>query len=245
MGLSTISQGRFITIAPDLWIATQPLKFLGIEVGSRMTVVRLTSGELVLISPIELTESDRHHLDQLGTVAHIIAPNRFHYLSLQSTQASYPNATTWGVSGLSPKCPNVRIDQQLDSPGTIEAGLAYQPFRGVCSIMTSGIQLLQETVFFHRPSHTLIVTDSAFNFDSSNSLGTRFAAQILGSYNTLKPSRLEKWGSRDKIIIERDIRQILMWDFDRVIPGHGSVVETGGKEQFQAGYEWFLERSLN
>ena len=32
-----------IEIAPDLWTATQPLRFLGLEVGSRMTVVRLPS----------------------------------------------------------------------------------------------------------------------------------------------------------------------------------------------------------
>ena len=246
-------------IAPDLWTATQPLRFQGLEVGSRMTVVRLpqsgqvqdelaqgelAQGELVLISPIELTESDRHHLDQLGTVAHIIAPNRFHYLSLQSTQTHYPHAQVWGVEGLSQKCPEVNIDAWLDQPGTLANVLDYYPLRGVCSIMTSGIQPLQETVFLHRPSRTLIITDIAFNFDQSNGLVTRLAAQVLGSYNTLKPSRLEKWGSRDKAVVESCVRQILAWDFDRVIPGHGTVVESGGKEQFRAGYEWFLGRSL-
>ena len=232
-------------IAPNLWTATQPLKFLGLEVGSRMTVVRLPKDELAIISPIELTEGDRHHIEQLGTVAHIIAPNRFHYLSLRSTQSHYPQAQTWGVSGLSQKCPEVRIDHWLDQSSSLEEVLDYQPVHGVCSIMTSGVQPLQETVFLHRPSHTLILTDIAFNFDQFNSLGTRLAAQILGSYNRLKPSRLEKWGSRDKTTIEACIRQILAWDFDRVIPGHGSIVETGGKQQFKTGYEWFLGRSLS
>ncbi|MEM9215312.1 MAG: DUF4336 domain-containing protein [Cyanobacteria bacterium P01_F01_bin.150] len=229
-----------IAIDSDLWTATQPLKFMGLEVGSRMTVVRLSCGELVLISPIELSKSDRAQLNPLGPVAHIIAPNRFHYLSLHSIQQHYPEAKIWGVKGLAEKCPNVRIEQWLDNPGVIGDVLEYQPFQGVCSIMMSGIQDLEETVFFHRPSRTLIVTDIAFNFDASNSLGTRFAAQILGSYNALRPSRLEKWGSRNKALVKPCVHQVLAWDFDRVIPGHGSIVETGGKEQFQTGYEWFL-----
>lgn len=48
-----------VELAPDLWVATQPLRFLGLEVGSRMTVVRLPSQKLVLISPIELGLGDR------------------------------------------------------------------------------------------------------------------------------------------------------------------------------------------
>ncbi|MEO1127111.1 MAG: hypothetical protein AAFW84_12935 [Cyanobacteria bacterium J06635_15] len=100
------------------------------------------------------------------------------------------------------------------------------------------------TVFCHRPSRTLILTDTAFNFDQNNRLTMRLAAQVLGSYKTLRPSQLEKWGSRDKAAVEASVRQVLAWDFDRVIPGHGSIVETGGKEAFKTGYEWFLDKAL-
>ncbi len=36
----------------DLWVAEAPLRFLGLEVGARMTVVRLPDGRLLLHSPI-------------------------------------------------------------------------------------------------------------------------------------------------------------------------------------------------
>ena len=81
---------HLIEIATDLWVATQPLRFIGLEIGSRMTVVRLPSQELVLISPIELDESGYQQLDQLGPVRHIIAPNLFHHLSVGSVQSSLP-----------------------------------------------------------------------------------------------------------------------------------------------------------
>lgn len=231
-------------IAPNLWTATQPLRFLGLEVGSRMTIVRLPSHDLVLISPIELNDDVRPALDQIGSVRHIIAPNLFHHLFIGSAKARYPDATVWGVPGLPEKRPDLNFDQLLEASDSFEHTLDYCSFKGFESILPRGIKPVHETVFCHRPSRTLILTDIAFNFDQTSSLGTRLAARVLGTYNTLKPSRLEKWGSRDKTTVANSVQQVLSWDFDRVIPGHGSIVETDGKDKFKRGYEWFLGRSL-
>ena len=231
-------------VAPDLWTASQSLRFGGIEIGCRMTVVRLPGQDLVLISPIPLKNGDRKTLDSLGTVKHLIALNLFHHLYFDAVQAVYPQAKAWGVSRLSQKRPDLQFDALLDHPGNFEDTLAYLPFEGFGSILPSGIKPAHETVFWHQPSKTLILTDIAFNFDETFPFTTRLAAQILGTYNTLRPSRLEKWGTFDKTAVEASIRQVLTWDFDRVIPGHGSIVATDGKAQLKAGYEWFLGRSL-
>lgn len=103
---------------------------------------------------------------------------------------------------------------------------------------------MNEVVFWHRPSRTLILTDTSFHFDESFPFVTRFAAQILGSYQKLQPSVLEKWGTQDKAAVQQSIRQVLAWDFDRVIMAHGSIIETDGKAQLRQGYEWFLETTL-
>jgi hypothetical protein len=228
--------------ALNLWTATQPLRFLGLDIGSRMSVVRLPSGALVLISPIELKAQDCQSLNLLGSVGHIIAPNLFHHFSIGSTQKLYPNAQTWGVAGLTEKCPDLRVDQHLPSSGSFEKTLEYFSFKGFKALMPNGVKPANETVFYHRPTRTLILTDIAYNFDKNNTLGTRFAAKVLlGSYETLMPSRFEKLATRDKTQVKHSVEQVLNWDFDRVIPGHGSVVETGGKAQFEAGYRWFLK----
>jgi hypothetical protein len=227
--------------ACNLWTATQPLRFLGIDIGSRMSVVRLPSGALVIISPIELTEHDCQMLNSLGTVEQIIAPNLFHHFSIGSAQALYPHAQTWGVAGLQEKRPDVTFTHQFSSAGSFENTLDYLPFNGFKTIMPNGIKPANETVFYHRLTRTLIITDIAYNFDRNNTLGTRFAAKVLlGSYETLMPSRFEKLATRHKSQVADSVKQVLNWDFDRVIPGHGSIVETGGKEQFEAGYQWFL-----
>ena len=232
-------------IAPDLWTATQPLSFLGLEVGCRMTIVRLPSHDLVVISPIELRAGDLHAIDSLGTVRYLVAPNLFHHLFLDRAQRFYPTAKTLGPADLAKKRPDLKIDAALDQPGSFESVLDYLPFKGFAAILPTGIQSAQETVFYHRPSKTLILTDTAFNFDESFPFTTRLAAQVLGSYQSLRPTRMEKWGTRDKQAVEASVRKVLNWDFDRVIPGHGTIIETAGKLAFTQGYEWFLERSLN
>lgn len=236
---------KLVHVAPDLWVATQPLRFLTLEVGSRMTVVRLPNGDLVLISPIAMDESDRAAVDALGTVRHIIAPNLFHHLFAGNAQSLWPDAELWGAPGLPEKRSDLTFNRQLGDAGQFGDVLDYLPFEGISVLFPNGSQNLNETVFCHRPSRTLIVTDTAFNIDRNNTWRTRWAMKLLGSYGTLKPSLLEKWGTRNKALAERSVRQILDWDFDRAIPGHGSVVETGAKKQFQAGYEWLLGRSLS
>lgn len=67
-------------IDKNLWVAEQPLKYFGLSVGTRMTVIRLANGELVVISPIQIDEATIQQLNQIGDVAHIIAPNLYHYL---------------------------------------------------------------------------------------------------------------------------------------------------------------------
>ncbi len=39
--------------------------------------------------------------------------------------------------------------------------------------------------------------------------------------------RVEKLGVKDKAAFERSLEAMLQWDFERVIVGHGDVVETG------------------
>lgn len=97
---------------------------------------------------------------------------------------------------------------------------------------------------FHVKSRTLIVTDTVFHFDAQCSPSTRLIAKLIGGYNQLRPSLLEKFATQDKVKVKSSIKQLLTWDFERVIMAHGSIIEQDGKSQLKAGYEWFLEISL-
>ena len=60
-----------------------------IELGARMTAIRMADGSVAVYSPITLTEALRHELDEIGPVRTVIAPNKFHHLFV----ADYLDAT--------------------------------------------------------------------------------------------------------------------------------------------------------
>ena len=225
-----------------LWVAEQPFKFLGIEVGTRMTVIKLSNGSLVVVSPIEINLNIREQLNNIGTVGYIIAPNLFHYLYLTQAQQIYPQAQTIAPPGLAAKKPDLRIDRVFtQDPIEFDSELEYVRFEGFRVFMPPTVKMIDEIVFYHPASKTLIITDSAFNFDRSFPFVTQLAAKILGSYQELKPYLLDKIASQDKQKLKQSIDKILAWDFQRVIMAHGTIVEHEAKEQLSAGYHWLLE----
>jgi Domain of unknown function (DUF4336) len=238
-------------LAPDLWIANQPLRFMGLSVGTRMTVIRLADGRLVVISPIVLTSELTTQLNRLGSVAYQIAPNRYHHLFAEAFQQQYPQAEFWGAIGLQEKRPDLKIERVITAEaGDIGADLLYRQFPGINipGSTFSGLgkpDPLNEVVFCHKPSRTLVITDIAFHFDKTNAWETRLVGKLIGGYKALQPTLLEKWSLTNRDLVERSIRAVLAWDFDRVIMAHGSIIETNGKAMLKAGYEWLLDRQLD
>jgi hypothetical protein len=234
------------SIGTNLWIAEQPLRFMGLSVGTRMSVIRLADDRLVIVSPIAPTAELIQQIDALGAVAYIIAPNRYHHLFAAAFKQQYPQAEFLAAMGLAEKCPQLKIDRVLtETAGNLGADFHYQQFPGIYVPSIKGADPLNEIVFYHRPSRTLIITDIAFNFDRSFDWVTQTVAKLIRSYNQLRPSILEQWMIQDRDVIEQSVRRVLEWDFEPVIMAHGRVVHRDGKAQFKAGYEWFLDRTIN
>jgi hypothetical protein len=47
-----------------------------------------------------------------------------------------------------------------------------------------------------------------------------------------------RFGLSNKRAARRALDEILAWNFDRIIVGHGKIVETGGREALAQGYVW-------
>lgn len=232
-------------IDADIWVAEQPLQYFGLSVGTRMTAIRLANRDLAIISPIELDDATSTELDRLGIVRHIIAPNLYHYLFADNFKKHYPNATFWAAPGLDIKKPDLAIDRiiQGDASSLLDE-LEYVLFAGFRTLGLSGYDSVNECVFFHRASRTLILTDTAFHFDESYPAIVQLATKLLGGYKNLSPSLLERIATTDKQQVEKSVKKVLAWDFERVIMAHGSIIEHNGKQQFKQGYERFLGCAL-
>jgi hypothetical protein len=111
----------------------------------------------------------------------------------------------------------------------------YKPFR--------------EVLLLHRPSKTLIVADLAFNvgdreYARFSSSMFRLYCWLAGANKCLSLSKTLRFllAKPDMLKFVPELESTLQsWDFDRVVPCHGGVVETGGKESLTAGTLQFVK----
>jgi len=229
-------------ITPSIWTAQQPIRYMGLSITTRMTLVRLSDRTLILISPITIDNELKQHIDSLGSVEHIVAPNLYHSIYAGAAKAQYPTATLWAAPGLKEKKPDLSIDSVLElDDSSLWRELDGIFFDGLSTLGVNGFEAFNEWVFLHPASRTLILTDAAFHYDNSFPFVKRLVAIALGSYETLSPSILERVATKDKARVRASVEKVLSWDFDRVIMAHGVIIERGGKEAFKKGYERFLK----
>lgn len=218
----------------DLWVSDSSLRFVGVDIGARMTVVRLSDSKLLLHSPIAATEELVSEVKALGDVAYLVAPNLLHHLFLADWQEAFPNASLYGPPGLIKKRTDLSFTGVLgDQPEAAWADTLDQVF-------VEGFKFANEVDFFHKPSKTLILTDLAFNVGPHSPWLTRFGFRLLRAYGRLTPTILEKLLVRDRPAFRKSLERILEWPFERVVVAHGAVKETGGREELEQGYSWVL-----
>jgi uncharacterized protein DUF4336 len=221
-------------LAADIWVADRPQTFYGLPVGTRMTVIRLPGGRLLLHSPVVLDDHLRNELDALGRVLYAVAPNRVHHLYAGDVAKVYPKARLWVGPGLERKRPDLSFVAVLgDDPPEEWRDDVWQTF-------FRGRPYENEVVFLHRPSRTLILCDLAFNIGPRTATVTRLLMKLIRSYGRFGPSKLDPWLIKDRVAARQSLERILAWDFDRVVVAHGEILESGGREALREGYRWLL-----
>lgn len=219
------------SLHPDsLWVAALPFRFKGIDMGARMTIVRLSDGSLLVISPLDLSPQMRAEIEALGEVRVILAPNRFHYLCLHEYSEAFPDAQVFVAPGV--KADDVRVSGTLGD----QADLLWSDV--LDQMIFRGNNLEQEVVFFHCDSRTLIMTDLCFNLQRERRPWQRFAKNLLDINGRFGPSRLSRVLTRDRKAARASLERVLQWDFDRIIMAHGEVLPGGGKAAMQKAFRW-------
>jgi hypothetical protein len=110
-------------------------------------------------------------------------------------------------------------------------------------VHVQGIGLfLDEIVFYHRHSRSLIVADLLFNLSEKDAWITRvLGSLVIGPYPGCRFARLYRPAVYDRRRMCASIERILDWDFDQIVVGHGAVVKNKGKEIFCAAFQWLLK----
>jgi hypothetical protein len=209
----------------DLWMTQHPLRFLGAEVGTRMTVFRLKDGSLIVHSPVPLDPPTQAEVDGIGPVRFVVAPNRYHHLFVAEYARTYPQAKIFGAPGLDLKRRDLRFDAILGQAAPAEWASEID------QTIFQAFPPLNEVVFFQRSSRTIVFTDLLINIQSSESTYTRFLMWLDGGLGHVAVPRSFRLLLKMRRARAREtIDQILSWEFDRLSLAHGEIVERGGKE---------------
>ena len=214
----------------ELWVASRPLPLWVGDVGTRMTVIRLAGGDLILHSPVSLDPALREALDRIGRVRWVVGPSKVHHLFLGDTVRAYPSAELCGAPGLAEKRRDLHFQRVLD--GEPVAAWGDQ----VLHHLFAGAPYLNEVVFLHRRTRTLLLTDLAFNVKPGPRNRARIFHWLVGATGRFGPHRILRAAIRDREAARGSLATILAWDFDRVIVAHGDVLEQDGREALRAGF---------
>ena len=223
-------------IAENLWTFDGPIiRFMSLDFPTRMTIARIDSG-LWVHSPVAITEEIKKFLSDEGPVSHVVAPNNFHHLYLDEWLSDYPNANYYAAPGLREKRADFRFTDDLVSdrefPWSTE--VEYEHF--------AGNRFLQEVVFFHKESKTLILTDLILNLNvEGRSWWQRSFAKFdaIASPDGATPRTL-RWSMRDRksalVCYERMIR----WAPEKIVISHGECLLEHGTDEVKKRLGWVV-----
>jgi len=213
-------------IDKDIWYADQQLKKYPLSVNIRMVVVKLATGGLWLHSPIPIDDQLFMEINCLGKVEHIIAPNCYHHLYASSAKDRYPEAVLWAAPGLSQKEKEITFDavineKQPDWGNTIE----YEHI--------GGMPKMNEVVFLHIPSKTLICSDFVFNITSDKNIIMKILWKLVGTYQKFGQSWLWRFLVSNSFDEVYSVNKILKWDIVRIVMAHGEIKDCNSTELFE------------
>lgn len=211
-------------IKDQIWVLEYPVRFGGMDIFGRTTILKLENGDLIIHDPCEINDLIKKEIDAIGIVKYIVAPGSYHHLFVTDFQQKYPNAETFLCPGLEQKRPDIKFDWILGNKSdhrwedTIDQVLVY------------GTKYIWEVAFFHKPSKTLILVDLLENigddYQHPASLLLRFWWKIVfRMWNNPKAAPEYQMGWGNKRIVKNGLDKILSWNAERVIIAHGEIIE--------------------
>lgn len=208
-------------VAENLWVMRYGMKILGADLGRAVTLVRL-GGQVVVHSTAPFTAEEASAIRELGQPAWMVEASSIHDTFVKEGRAAFPEADYYVPPGF-PEAGGGLPPKSLSQPPAEWAGLLEV-------LALGGLPGVSEHVFLHVPTRTLIVGDLIFNVPVTASWWVKTLLRVASG---LKPgpglSRLFLAQVKDRAAFSESLKKLMTWDFDRIIVGHGDIIESDGK----------------
>jgi len=213
----------FEYVKNQIWILEYPVRFEGLDLFARTTIIKLDNGELIVHDPCKIDDAIKREIDSIGVVKFIIAPGSFHHLFVTDFQEKYPDAETYLCPGLERKRSDIKFNWILGN----QPDPRWE--HTLDQVLIQGTRYIWEVAFFHRPSKTLILVDLLENigddYQHKAGLLLRFWWYIFRMWNKPKAAPEYQLGWGNKKIVKNGLNKILAWGAERVILAHGENID--------------------
>ncbi len=232
--LQAICEGLFLAEGPNV-------DFFGFPYPTRMVVAQLAgAGGLWVWSPIALDDALKAEVDALGPVRYLVSPNKIHHLALSEWHAAYPEAKICGLPEIVAKREDLQFDIVLaDAP-------PREWLLDLDQVVFHGSLALEEVVFFHRPSRTVILADLIENFEQEflDANWKGWQARLAHFAGITAPEGMAPLDFRISFLRRKPAREafakLLAWDPERVIMAHGAWVASEGRAFLEHSFRWLV-----
>lgn len=228
-------------VAPDIWIVDGPwIRFYGIPFPTRMTVVRLSNGDVWVHSPIGISNELEKAVSAIGPVRYLVAPNWIHYAWVSAWQKHFPDAMNFVSPGVVERAAKkgfqLHFNEELGNEPAIQWSNDIDQ-----RLAESDFHI--EAVFFHRASRTLILTDLIENFEKHKMpWWTRPLLKLGGvrAPNGGMPRDMAAGFKRRPEHLRKLVAEMIAWNPEKVILAHGKWYEKDGVKELKRAFQKFL-----
>ncbi|KAF8318759.1 hypothetical protein DL93DRAFT_2148285 [Clavulina sp. PMI_390] len=233
-------------VTQGIWTFSRPMTVGGgmFAIGGRSTAIKLASGDVWVLASTPLTDETKETLNGMGPVKYIVAANDGHYLFTDDFRKAYPDAKVIGTPGIVPKIAGKFKFDGLYGTDPADTKYGYESEIQACHF--SGNKF-NDVAFLHKPSKTMLQADLMMNMPATEQFSKTAAPGFLSRVgNRMNPygvmHRYMVWSvGLDKDKMRRDVKTVAGWDFTRIIPCHGDVIEDKAKDAWTSLYKWYLE----
>ncbi|MDD1779723.1 DUF4336 domain-containing protein [Enterovibrio sp. ZSDZ35] len=216
------------------WYHLDTYRKFGIDLGLRMSVIRLDNGSLLIHNPCQLTESIKQYIDGLGEVSCITTANQDLHDDLSDWWLAFPDAYFYSAPGLAAKRTDIGFDGVLNSTTSPRwKGQLYQT-------IIRGNEDCEEVVFCDPISKTLILGESVIALNEG-SVTRRMVGKLSGCENQVIVPLPQRLRVKNKQLLRQSLQEILTWPFDHILPIHGDPILFDGKRKLAHAYAWALK----
>ncbi|CAH7677057.1 hypothetical protein PPACK8108_LOCUS13654, partial [Phakopsora pachyrhizi] len=225
---------------------SKPFSRFGVlPIGGRSTAIKLSDSSVWLLASTPLSDETKDSLNDFGPVKYVALADIEHTSFAKEYRLAYPEAKFFGPEGVSEKLGFKVFEWKADGQNPMKTHASDTLGSEIKAEYFGGFRN-KDIAFLHVPTKTLVQADLVFNlpgneqYSKSNSSPTNFLSYFISFHPDSFFHKNLLYRLAERKSMAKSATVVDQWDFDRIIPCHGDVIETGGKSAWRRAFSYYF-----